>query len=316
MAEAGSHTALIEINIDDMLIAWGLDRVRVGRGILRALARPAASSFAQEMRGFDDALGTAGLRAAGAMLCRRYTGGVCAVGLKHIPRSGPVLILANHPGLTDTVALFALIPRADLRVIALDRPFLCALPHTMEHLYLLPDDVSARVGITRAVARHLRGGGAALTFPAGEIEPDPLALSGAEASLATWSESIGLFVRLVPEAQIVVAMVGGVLNPRALRNPLTHLRRQPEDRELLAAALQLMWRPYQHGVVYVVFAPPLYATELLAQDADPARITRAVTNSARHTLANWPTQWETGLRGTGRYPDDVHPSSTGKWPDG
>jgi hypothetical protein len=213
----------------------------------------------------------------------------------HVPLAGPALILSNHPGLADTVALFAVIPRSDLRVIALDRPFLRALPNMMAHLFLLPDDVTVRVGIVRAVARYLRRGGAALTFPAGEIEPDPLVLPGAEESLANWSESIGLFVRLVPDLQIVVVLVGGVLSPRALRNPLTRLRRQAKDRELLGAALQLVWRPYQRRTVDVVFAPPLHASELLAQGADQLRIARAVTDTARHVLQNWPTRWQTVL---------------------
>jgi hypothetical protein len=286
---------LVEINIDDMLNAWGLSHMRFGRTVLRALARPAASAFARDMGDFDDVVGRAGLSAAGATLCRRYTGGVRAAGVEHVSRPGAALILSNHPGLTDTAALFATIPRVDLRVIAVDRPFLRALPKTTEHLYLLPDALSERAGITRAVARYLRAGGAALTFPAGEIEPDPLALPVAEASLASWSESIGLFVRLVPEAQIVVAMVGGVLNPRALEHPLTRLRRVTKDRELLGAALQLMWRRYQRGVVEVAFAPPLPAAELLAQDADPVRITHAVIETARRLLANWPTRWQSVL---------------------
>jgi hypothetical protein len=204
-----------------------------------------------------------------------------------------LLVLANHPGLCDTVALFAAIPRRDLRVIAEDRPFLRALPHTARHLDLLPDDLGARASLIRAVARYLREGGAALTFPAGQIEPDPLTLSGALESLASWSESIGTFVRLVPKVSIVVAMVGGVYDPAVLRHPLTCLRRRHEDRELLAAALQLAWRRYQHAVIDVVFAPPLFAGALLAPDKDPVRITRAVVERARELLADWPVEWQT-----------------------
>jgi hypothetical protein len=187
--------ALIEINIDDMLAAWGLDQMRMGRCLLRALARPPSAEFARQTCAFDEAVGVGGLQAGGAMLCRRYTGGVRVAGLEYLPRDGPTLILSNHPGLCDTVALFASIPRSDLRVIALDRPFLRALPNTAWCLDLLPDDVNARAcsmraGVIRAVARHLRGGGAALTFPAGHIEPDPLALPGASAS-AEISRKVG-----------------------------------------------------------------------------------------------------------------------------
>jgi hypothetical protein len=298
MAAACALDVLTEINIDDMLHAWGLnqapwgfDQAPWGRRLLRALARPPSVAFARQMCAFDEAVGEGGLQAGGAMLCRRYTGGVRAAGQGRLAAEGALLVLANHPGLCDTVALFASIPRRDLRVIALDRPFLRALPHTARHLDLLPDDAGARAGVTRAVARHLREGGSALTFPAGRIEPDPLTLPGATASLDTWSESVGLFTRLVPQMQIVVAMVGGVYTPAALRNPLTRLRRRREDRELLAAALQLAWRPYQRNVIDVAFAPPLHAVDLLAHDSDPVRITRAITDRARSLLAHWPTQW-------------------------
>jgi hypothetical protein len=223
---------------------------------------------------------------------------VRVAGLEHVPRRGAALFLANHPGLCDTTALFAAIPRDDLRVIAADRPFLRGLPHTAQYLDLLPEGETAdgdigRASVARAVARHLRRGGAALTFPAGQIEPDPLVLPGAEASLDKWSESVGLFTRLVPRAQIVVVIVGRVYTPAVLRNPLTRLRRQAKDRELLAAALQLAWRRYQHNVIEVVFAPSLRAADLLAQDGDPARITQAITDRARQVLAHWPTEWRT-----------------------
>jgi hypothetical protein len=299
MSIAGSFETLLEINVDDLLNAWGLAEVRLGRRVLRLLARPPSAEFARQMCRFDELVGAEGLQAGGALLCQRYTGGVRAAGLEHVPRKGPVLLLANHPGLCDTVALFSAIACPDLRVIAIDRPFLRALPHTSRSLDLLPDDVGGRAGVTRAVARHLRDGGAALTFPAGEIEPDPLSLPGAAESLARWSESIGAFARLVPQASIVVAMVGGVYDPRVLRHPLTRLRRRQKDRELMAAALQLAWRRYQGHAISVAFAPPLRASELLAQDRDPHRITRAVTDRARRVLENWPTAWETVVPGRG-----------------
>jgi 1-acyl-sn-glycerol-3-phosphate acyltransferase len=307
MANSGSFSALTEINIDDLLNAWGLGDVRLGRGLLRALARPPSAAFAREVIRLDETVGQSGLRAGGAWFCQRHSGGVRAAGLEHVPRQGAALFLANHPGLCDTVALFATVPRDDLRVIAADRPFLRALPHTARHLDLLPEAEKAdaglesvdigRAGIARAVARYLRGGGAALTFPAGQIEPDPLVLPGAGASLDTWSASVGLFTRLVPQMQIVVVMVGGVYTPAVLDHPLTRLRRQREDRELLAAALQLAWRRYQHNVIDVVFAPPLRAADLLARDSDPARITEVITDRARQVLAYWPTQWCTVVPG-------------------
>lgn len=290
-------SALAEINIDDMLKAWGLHEVRFGRSLLRGVCRPSAAGFARQIIAFDQVVREQDLAGGGRLLCQIFTGGVQVSGAAHIPVGGPLLVLSNHPGLADTVALFAAIRRRDLRVIALDRPFLQAIPHTASRLFLLPDDPNLRAGITRRVANYLKNGGAALTFPAGEIEPDPLTQPGAAASLERWSESIGLFARLVPQMQIVVAMVGGVFNPAALHHPLTRLRRKPKDRELLGASLQVAWKGYQTNIVKVAFAPPLLAADLTAQGGSPAGITGQITAAARRLLDNWPQSWQTVVPG-------------------
>ena len=168
-----------------------------------------------------------------------------------------MLIVANHPGLFDTAALFAAIGRPDLRIVAADRPFLRALPHTSRHLLYLDDAPLSRTRVIRSVLRHLQAGGAALTFPAGAIEPDPAVLPGAEASLRRWRPNIELFARLVQEGTIVPAIVSGVLSPRALRHPLTRLRRRPADRQWLAGLLQIRSPALQDVRIHVAFGPAL-----------------------------------------------------------
>lgn len=286
-------TNLIDLNVQDFLTAWGLDRLPVGQGVLRALARPSAATFARQLIAYDDEVARGDLPGGGLAILRQFAGGLRVAGRGHIPADAPVLILANHPGLTDTVALFAAIGRRDLRVIALDRPFLRSLPHTAERLYLLPDDSPGRMAVTRSVAGLLRRGGAVLTFPAGEIEPDPLVLPGAVESLASWSESVGLFARLAPQTRIVAAIVSGVLEPRAQRSPLLQMRRDRKRREFLGATLQILWKPYRANVVRVAFAPPLLAADLIAVSADPAYITGRVVETARALITTPPVEWDT-----------------------
>jgi hypothetical protein len=170
-----------------------------------------------------------------------------------------LLLVANHPGLCDTVALFATIPRADLRVVAAKRAFLDALPNTARYLFTVVEESPERLGLIRATTRHLRDGGALLTFPGGRIEPDPAVLPGAVEALGRWSASVDLFARLVPDFIVVPAVVSGVLSPAALRNPLTLLRRREEDRRWLAATLQIL-APTLHDVaVRVEFGHPIHA---------------------------------------------------------
>lgn len=249
---------LTEINTDDLLDAVGL--VRWGRTPLRQLFRPPARRFAHIAREFDAQVAARGLAQGSAWMLQRMSGGVDVRGAPQVPREGPLCVLANHPGMTDTVALIAsLAVRPDLRVIALDRPFLRALPAVARQLLFVPeDDAAGRRAVVRASVRHLQQGGALLTFPAAGIEPDP-AVHGATRALAAldgWSGSFAVFARLVPQTVCLPALVSHVLDANAQRHPLTRLRRRPEDREKLAAALQVSLARYHRGTVRVAFGAP------------------------------------------------------------
>jgi hypothetical protein len=144
--------------------------------------------------------------------------------------------------MTDTVCLSAAIPRSDLKILAADRPFLRAIPAASGSLFFIPDQKENRREPLRNAIGHLRSGGALLTFPAGDIEPDPAVLPGAVEALTRWSASTTFFLRFVPDAVVVPIVVSGVLSRRAQRNPLTLLRRKREDRERLGAMLQVVVR--------------------------------------------------------------------------
>jgi hypothetical protein len=252
---------LTGINIEDMLEAIGLPWLRGTP--LRHVFRPAARRFALTAHEFDARVGAHGLAQGSAWLVDRMTAGLATSGLAHVPAQGPVVILANHPGMTDTVALFtSLASRPDLRVIASDRPFLRALPNVARQLIFLPDqEEGGRLAVVRAAARHLQDGGALLTFPAGEIEPDPAAfgLQRAVASLRNWSGSYTVFARLAPHTRFVPALVSHVISTEAQRHPLTLLRRSARDKEKLAAALQVALPRYRDRVARVTFGPPSQA---------------------------------------------------------
>jgi hypothetical protein len=94
--------------------------------------------------------------------------------------------------------------------------------------------------LVRQVSGHLRSGGAALTFPAGEIEPDANVYPGAAEALNGWTDSVGVFVRMAPETVILPVLVRGVIWKKTARHPLTYLKRTREEREKLAAAFQLL----------------------------------------------------------------------------
>jgi len=234
--------ALLSINTLDIVSAIGCRDLRFMRRWLELAVRRPALAFARQVLAFDDAAAAAGIQAAARDLLSVYTNSFDVRGETRLPTAGPLLIVSNHPGMIDTAALFASIPRMDLRILAADRPFLRSLSAVSRSLIFISDDTRWRMSAMRAAVDHLRAGGVLLTFPAGEIEPDPAVLPGAREALDRWSASTATFLRFVPRAVVAPVVVSGVLSPRAQRHPLTRLRRSSRDREWLGAMLQIVAR--------------------------------------------------------------------------
>ena len=278
------RAALTRINVEDSLAAFGLQPDAAFSGMLRKLLWWPADGFAARMLEFDLQVARHGLQTAANWLLPYYSGGLRVTGLQHVAANGAQLIVCNHPGMADTLALLASIARTDLRVLAGARPFLQCLRHASEQLILLNADGADELRAVRSALRHLQAGGALLTFPGGEIEPDPAALPGAAAALTRWSESVGLFARMAPHTQIVPAIVSGAISPASLRNPLTRLRRAPRDQERFAVALQVLWPGYRRAPVHLAFGAPLARDALLRNGTGAAEITRTVASAARVLL--------------------------------
>ena len=258
--------SLTRINLDDLISSFGWENRPLLASILRRLFIWPAQTFAQHMVDFDNAVGQVGLsKAAQQALRDHYVKDVYVHGGENIPANGPVLFLSNHPGMTDTLALFSAINRPDLRVIALHRPFLRSLIHVSQQLSYISVDDNERIRTTREIASHLRNGGAALTFPAGDIEPDPAIYSDADASLPNWTNSAGVFMRFARDLKIVPVLVSGVIWDKAVRHPFTYFKRTREERDKLGVALQIlpmMTSNARPTTVHLQFAKPVTLEEV------------------------------------------------------
>jgi 1-acyl-sn-glycerol-3-phosphate acyltransferase len=255
---------LTQINLDDLISSFGWqNRPTLSRALRKFFLRP-AQTFAEFMLKFDSDISERGLVNASRLAIGHYVRDVRVFGLNLIPDSA-FLALSNHPGMTDTLSLFAALNRPELKIIALDRPFLMALPNLSRQLFYLKDDPASRMALVRQVSGHLRAGGTALTFPAGEIEPDPNVYSGAVDSLQTWTDSVGIFIRLAPETLILPVLVRNVIWSKTANHPLLKLKKNRFDREKLAAALQLlamvMWN-----------AKPVTVTVQIGNPIDPKKL--------------------------------------------
>jgi len=281
--------SLTEINLDDLVSSFGWQALPMPARLLRVVFRNPARKFARWMLDFDALTGQKSLSEGARFTLRSFASRLEVHGLEHLPDGKPVLVLSNHPGMVDTLALFAAINRPDLRIIALDRPFLQSLPNVAARLLFVGEDTQNRTQAIRQAAGHLRKGGALLTFPAGQIEPDPQVYPGALQALNGWTDSAGVFLRFAPEAVIVPALVSGVLWERAVKFPLTRIKNEQFDREKLGASLQLLAHILFNAhplKIMVQFAPPVTLAE--AGSTDMAAIHSRVLERMRGLIENLP----------------------------
>ncbi|MGB9751916.1 lysophospholipid acyltransferase family protein [Roseiflexus castenholzii] len=271
--------ALTRLNIEDLIASFKLDHIRRGRRLLELLCWLPARRFAHQILAYEQMVGSGGLHLGASWIVHTFARRLEIYGAECVPHRGPLLVLSNHPGMSDAMALFVALSRPDLKVIAAERKLLHLLPNISRHLVFIPEGESesrGRMSGMRTIAAHLRRGGAALIYPAGRIEPDPLVMPDAIDALVNWSESVSLFARLAPEALVLPVAIGGTISAAALRNPIPRLYRKRRDREWAAATLQVLIPAYRPPVVRVVFTEPFQAASL-AELGDPPDIMRAIT---------------------------------------
>ncbi|CAN95889.1 MULTISPECIES: 1-acyl-sn-glycerol-3-phosphate acyltransferase [Sorangium] len=275
----------------EMVAALGLGGApawvrRAGRAAFAVPSWPLGRVLAR----FDRRTGEAGLHVAArealAGFGARWTADAAP------PSRGALLVVSNHPGAYDALALMAALGREDLMIVAADRRFLRALPHVSRRLLFVPIDeggapaLAARSASVRRALRHLRRGGALLHFPAGRIEADPAFAGEGDALLAAWQPSAGALLRAAAAAggRAAVAIVSGVHSPRAKRLAIT---RWAERRGIttLAPLLQAALPGFDDVEVRVRLGEARDAAEVARGARDDAALTRRLKDEAAALLA-------------------------------
>lgn len=282
LAEVDQRDALSQLEtlhriaIQDLQACLKVEHIQLLCWLLNYLCWLPARRFAHQIASYDRMVGAIGLAGAGKWIVRQFAKGMHVDGSEHVPMVGPLLLVANHPGMTDAPAIFASLPRSDLLVVAAPHLLFRTLPHMSRYLLYVAERSHGRLAVVRQVVQQLQAGGAVLIFPRGAMEPDPAILPGAIQSLEAWSESISLFIRRVPEAWVQPVVVCGVRSPATFRSPLTRLYRDQRDRERVAAVLQLLLPFYRDITVDVTYGVPMQAAAL-ASHGDVGAITRLIT---------------------------------------
>jgi hypothetical protein len=268
--------------------ALGLNPLGWYRRLLDPLFRFPASRFCRIAMAFDRQVAQNGFTHAACWTLPNFVKGVDFIGLDTIPKEGPLLVVSNHPGTVDGLCIAAGLARDDLRIVASGMPFLRGLQASARHFIYSSLDTYVRMMVVRSGIKHLRAGGALLIFPSGHLDPDPKILPGADQSLNEWSPSIELILRKVPQVQILVTVVSGVLSRRNLNSPFTKFRKTLRDRQRIAefiqVARQMVLGIREDVVPRVSFAPPLDVPEL-ARQATEANLLPVLIGHAQELLS-------------------------------
>ncbi len=252
-----------------------------GKLIGGALASP-ANRLAELVENFDQLVAHSGLHEASRRFLDRFVRYFEVEGIDQVPTDGPLLIASNHPGMVDGLLVAASLPRPDLKIVVSGMPLFANLKAMKDHFILVSRNTFERLAVVRSVIRHLQDGGAVLIFPRGLIEPDPQVLSGATESLTRWSPSLEVMLRRVPQAHVSVTIIRGVLSSWSLRNPLTRLRKNLHDKQVIAEitqAVQHLFLPRTLSIAPKLnYAPPMTFNDIMesGQDTNPMDVIRQI----------------------------------------
>jgi len=226
--------------LDDMLRDLANSRREWLARFFRILAWPSVTRFAEISAIFDDYVNKFGFNDAMRQIMPYFVSDLSVWGQSNVPQEGPLLVISNHPGTYDSIAISAALPRNDLKIIAGGYPFLRHLPSASQHLLFVSADIQERMTSLRNANRHLQQGRSLLIFPSGKVEPDPAVLPGASQAMSAWSPSLELILRRVPDAQVLITIASGVLSPRFLEHPLIRFWREKRDPQAVAEVLQIL----------------------------------------------------------------------------
>ncbi len=264
----------------------GFQKGGISHALLRPLVWKPMSRFSELATLFEQRVAQDGWQKASAWFISQFVDRVKVLGDENLPSAGPLLLASNHPGAYDSLVISSLVPRNDLKIISSNIPFVKKLPRTSNHMIFSDKDPHTRMRAARQALRHLRKGGSVLVFARGSMDPDPAFMPGSEAELASWTSSLGLFLRNMPQIKLSISLVSGVLAPQFINHPATLLRQGRVNKQRLSEFFQVMYQllaPQKLMVTpSVSFAAPFTLEDLgLGDSRDIKGITREIIQKAQ-----------------------------------
>jgi hypothetical protein len=254
---------------DEVFFALGMKRTGFLRRALGWSFHLPTHRFAQMMAEVDRVTEYGGLPAGCQTMSNFLNVKPSIKGAENIPLIGPAIILSNHPGAYDSIALGACVKRLDFKFIVGETGLYRTLPHIQPHLIMVSPDASQTMLALRQAIDHLQQGGILLQFGSGLIEPDPAIRSVGDDVFDKWSRSLEIMLRKAPQTRVVPAIASGVLHERFASHPLTWLRKDAMDKRRLAeftqVIQQLIWPAAVKARPRISFGHPMVLDSLERQ---------------------------------------------------
>lgn len=259
--------ALSESLVNELVGAVALPKTPFWHSLTWKLFRKVTDRLATLGVTFDRAVGREGLPIGSAWALTNFCTDIPVRGAEHIPLTGPLLVVSNHPGAYDGLVIFSKLVRKDVHWISSEIPFLDKLPRVREHiLFASRTDTLNRVSVMRSAIRHLQSGGALVYFGAGHRDPDPAVYPDAGKMMVNWLEGIDFFFKHVPGLRMLPTVVSGVVSEKWARHPITLLRRKQIDKQRLSEFGQVITQllnPGKHLISpFISFGPSASEADL------------------------------------------------------
>lgn len=233
-------TSLARMILDDVLATLNINRVKALRYLVTIPGSKTSRWLADLLSRWDNQIERSSFLETARDALDLFTSGFELASADEIPKTGPLLAVANHPGMVDSIGAIVAVGREDVQVVAARREFLRVLPNISSHLLTIENDASLRLEAMRHIIQALSEGHAVIIFPSGRLEPEPAMMPGAAAAIDQWSASIGIFLSKVPETRLLPILISQTLSPKAWHSWPAKLPKAPKRQHQAAMGWQFV----------------------------------------------------------------------------
>lgn len=282
-------TSLARMILDDVLTTLNVNRVKALRYLITLLGSKTTRWLADLLSRWDRQVERSSFVETARDALNLFTSGFDLSSAEAIPKTGPLLAVANHPGMYDSIGAIVTVGREDVRVVAARREFFRVLPNINRHLLIIETDASLRLEAVRHIIQALKEGQAVIIFPSGKLEPEPSLMPGAAASLEQWSASVGIFLSKVPETRLLPILISQTLSPKAWHSWPARLPKAQKRRHQAAMGWQFVKQRVSKDPAWRlplrIDTGKVKTASLLDPSLDPKKLAQAVQDEMK-TLLN------------------------------